>query len=91
MGRSRTGHARTETVVLQEAMVTVDNNDSDLVAKAVELSCKGAREYLKQVKNGIVHDLSAHAPGVDVDPVVDETGKEQAGIRMKHQVPHVHD
>jgi hypothetical protein len=84
-------HAWMETVTLQEAMVTVDDNNSDLVAKAVELSCKGAREYLKQVKNGIVHDLSAHAPGIDVDPIVNETGKEQAGIQMKHQVPHVHD
>ena len=27
-------------------------------------------DYLKQVKNGIVHDLSAHAPGVNVDPIV---------------------
>ena len=67
MGRSQMEHAWTETIVLQEAMVTIDDDNSDLVAKAVELSCKGAREYLTQVKNGIVHDLSAHAPGVDVD------------------------
>jgi len=33
------------------------------------------------VKKGIVHDVSAHAPGIDIDPnpIVDETGKEQWG------------
>ena len=35
------------------------------------------------MKKGIVHDVSVHAPGIDIDPIVDETGKEQVGKRTK--------
>jgi len=38
------------------------------------------------VKNGIVDDASAHTPGVHIDPIVDETGKEQVGKQPKWQL-----
>ena len=33
----------------------------------------------KGAQKEIVYDVSAHTPGVDVDPILNETGKEQGG------------